>query len=372
MNNYITKFETEQQYDGAYIIDPNVSLIENTDEVRYSEEEPVQKGLTSRVEALEQNKGVQSDWNQTDSTAGDYIKNKPDIPIKTSQLTNDSGYLTEHQDISGKADKSNTYTKTEIDDIIENIDVTDQLNNYYTKDQIDTQQQEQNNQITSKANIVDVYDKQTSDNKFATKEEITDIAYFGSDQGSSTTADFDPQTDTVWNIPQSLGSSAKAQARANINAQETLVSGTNVKTINNESILGQGNITIQGSGEANVIESVSVNNTPVAPDANKNVNITVPAAVTESTVSGWGFTKNTGTYSKPDTGIPASDLAQGVIPDVSGFASKVSNATNGHLAGLDANGNLTDSGYKIVTITESAYEDLATKDNYTLYLITES
>ena len=37
------------------------------------------------------------------------------VPIKTSQLTNDSGYLTEHQDISGKADKSDTYTKSEID-----------------------------------------------------------------------------------------------------------------------------------------------------------------------------------------------------------------------------------------------------------------
>lgn len=30
--------------------------------------------------------------------------------------------------------------------------------------------------------------------------------------------------------------------------------------------------------------------------------------------------------------------------DISGKADKVSNATNGHLAGLDGNGNLTDSG----------------------------
>lgn len=36
---------------------------------------------------------------------------------------------------------------------------------------------------------------------------------------------------------------------------------------------------------------------------------TIPSAVTESTISGWGFTKNTGTYSKPSTGIPKSDLA---------------------------------------------------------------
>lgn len=36
---------------------------------------------------------VQADWGQTDSTQKDYIKNKPTIPTKTSQLTNDSGFL---------------------------------------------------------------------------------------------------------------------------------------------------------------------------------------------------------------------------------------------------------------------------------------
>lgn len=38
----------------------------------------------------------------------------------------------------------------------------------------------------------------------------------------------------------------------------------------------------------------------------------IPDAVTESTVSGWGFTKNNGTYSKPSTGIPKTDLASEV------------------------------------------------------------
>ena len=39
---------------------------------------------------------------------------------------------------------------------------------------------------------------------------------------------------------------------------------------------------------------------------------TIPAPVTEQTVSGWGFTKNTGTYSKPTGGIPKADLAAAV------------------------------------------------------------
>lgn len=91
-----------------------------------------------------------------------------------------------------------------------------------------------------------------------------------------------------------------------------------------------------GSGDENIIETVKVNGTALNPDSNKAVDIDlsgyalisdVPAAVTESTVSGWGFTKNTGTYSKPSTGIPASDLATGVIPDISGKEDKVAIAT---------------------------------------------
>lgn len=89
----------------------------------------------------------------------------------------------------------------------------------------------------------------------------------------------------------------------NSNKQNKLVSGTNIKTINNQSLLGEGNITISGGGsggDVNVIETVKVNGTALTPDANKAVNVTVP---TESTVSGWGFTKNAGTI----TGITGSN-----------------------------------------------------------------
>lgn len=38
---------------------------------------------------------VQSNWNQSDTTADDYIKNKPSIPTKTSDLTNDSDFVSD-------------------------------------------------------------------------------------------------------------------------------------------------------------------------------------------------------------------------------------------------------------------------------------
>ena len=42
------------------------------------------------------------------ATSGSYadLSNKPSIPSKTSDLTNDSGFLTQHQDISGKANSA--------------------------------------------------------------------------------------------------------------------------------------------------------------------------------------------------------------------------------------------------------------------------
>lgn len=47
---------------------------------------------------------VQSDWNQATTTAVDYIKNKPTIPSKTSQLNNDSWFITSSYHDSSKQD----------------------------------------------------------------------------------------------------------------------------------------------------------------------------------------------------------------------------------------------------------------------------
>lgn len=95
-------------------------------------------GITAeKVESWDKaEENIQSDWNETDDAADGFIKNKPtipsldgyaktsEIPSKVSELENDSnylssvpeeyvtdaeleskGYLTEHQDISGKVDK---------------------------------------------------------------------------------------------------------------------------------------------------------------------------------------------------------------------------------------------------------------------------
>ena len=75
---------------------------------------------------------------------------------------------------------------------------------------------------------------------------------------------------------------------------------------------------------------------------------TIPSTVTESTVSGWGFTKNTGTYSKPSGGIPKSDLANDVQTSLGkADSARQSHQSLSHLATKDELNNLV-RGYKAI------------------------
>lgn len=86
----------------------------------------------------------------------------------------------------------------------------------------------------------------------------------------------------------------------------------------------------------------SVSNTPLTADGT----ITVAFESGYSLLSSTKATEWDAKYSKPAGGIPASDLASGVIPDLTGKADKVSGATNGNFAALNASGNIVDSGHK--------------------------
>ena len=54
--------------------------------------------------------------------------------------------------------------------------------------------------------------------RFKQKMAEADVAYLDDAEGSAYSADFDPQTDTVWNKQQTLTAAQKAQARTNIGA----------------------------------------------------------------------------------------------------------------------------------------------------------
>ena len=91
---------------------------------------------------------------------------------------------------------------------------------------------------------------------------------------------------------------------------------------------------------------------------------TIPTAVTESTVSGWGFTKNTGTYSKPSGGIPKSDLASAVQTSLNKADTALQSYTEqykGTVTGVKMNGTTKNPSSGVVDLGTviTAHQDLS-------------
>ena len=205
LTNYYTKIEINE------LLDQKVDLSELTDD--YYDSETIDELLETKADTADLatvattgdyndliNKPiipeqVQSDWNESDSSKRDYIKNKPDL----------SQYATEQE-----------------------------LNNYYDKGQVDGML---NNKVDTSTLNSDYYNKNTVNNLLDTKADTSDLAQV------ATSGDYNDLTNkpdlTVYATTTDLAAK-----------QDTLVSGINIKTINNQSLLGSGNIDIQGGGGA--------------------------------------------------------------------------------------------------------------------------
>lgn len=92
---------------------------------------------------------------------------------------------------------------------------------------------------------------------------------------------------------------------------------------------------------------------------------TIPAEVTENTVSGWGFTKNTGTYSKPQNGIPKTDLESAVQTSLGKADTALQTYTEqytGTITGITMNGvNKGTSGVVDLGTVITQHQDISGK-----------
>ena len=172
---------------------------------------------------------------------------------------------------------------------------------------------------------------------------ITGIKMNGASKGTSGVVDLG----TVITSHQDISGKADKSSLASVATSGSYNDLSNKPTIPAEQVNADWNAT---SGKAQIL------NKP-----------TIPSAVTESTVSGWGFTKNTGTYSKPSGGIPKTDLASAVQTslgkadtalqshqDISGKQDKLVSGTNLKTINgqsLLGSGNITISGGGGGTIT---------------------
>ena len=136
------------------------------------------------------------------ATSGSYadLSNKPTIPTKTSELQNDSGFITSAQvptiddstvsstsvwssyktsaELGVKANSSDVYDKTSVDNA---LTLKANAADVYTKTEVD-------NALSAKANSSDVYTKTEVDTSLAGKADFSDITSsvsFGSDINAS-------------------------------------------------------------------------------------------------------------------------------------------------------------------------------------------
>lgn len=111
--------------------------------------------------------------------------------------------------------------------------------------------------------------------------------------GTVSVTDFNPVSDTVHVTSQSLGASQQAQARSNISAQESLVSGTNIKTINGQSILGSGNLEIGGGGGGGSITvDTEMSSSSTNPVQNRVITSALSGKVSDVQVGGTSVVQN--------------------------------------------------------------------------------
>ena len=137
------------------------------------------------------------------------------------------------------------------------------------------------------------------------------------------------------------------------NKQDTLVSGTNIKTINNTSLLGSGNIDIQGGGGSATdvqINGTSITNGGVANILTKTAyNSSTNKIATESDIpSVSGFITNTD-YATSSTG--------GVFKTNSGYGT---NMYSGYLIGATRTYQQYDSGASEAVICKGTLENVIT------------
>ena len=215
---------------------------------------------------------------------------KAEVPTKTSQLTNDSQYQTKANldtALATKADKSSLASKqdklvsgTNIKTIndqsilgsgnisIESTSITVD-SALSTTSENPVQNKVITNTLQTKANASDIPTKVSqleNDSKFATQTAVATGLATKADKDSLTSLESD-----ITNLQTTVGNQDKsiiANTQAIQNKQDKLVSGTNIKTINNQSILGSGNISIEGGGSAVVVDN-ALSDTSENPVQNK-------------------------------------------------------------------------------------------------------
>ena len=348
-----------------------------------------------------ENSNTNTDEENIDLTS--YAK-KTDLPTKTSQLTNDSGYLTEHQDISNyqtKADDTLTTNSkivtgainelntncvklgTDLDDIILDID-----KNILTR--ISSLESELDNKLESN-DLSNYYNKPEVDKMIA--DVITGGAVDLS--GYAKTSDIPTKTSELTNDSSYATESYVSNkiAEAKLEQSDVDLSGYQTKEDN---MLETTNKTIVGAiNEVNTNVMLKANKSDIPTKTSQLTNdskflTSIPSEyITETELNAKGYLtehQDLSNYALK-TEIPSVPTKTSQLTNDSGFITTIPSeyiteseltaknyATTSQIpTSLPANGGNANTvgGFSVWVGTQTEYDTIATKSSTTIYLIKE-
>lgn len=273
------------------------------------------------------------------------------VPTKTSELENDSHFITTETDPTVPtvvkqitlADINNWNSKqaqlisgstiktVNNESLLGSGNINIEGTTYTAGDGISIENNIITNEVTSYNDLTDLPDIPTktsdllNDSDFVSEDDLSEVAFTGSYNSLSDTPIIPDSTSELTNDSDFITSAEVSTELAT--KQDLLVSGTNIKTINSNSILGSGDLVI-GGGSAT---DVQINGTSIV--SNNVANIITESAYNSSTNK---------IATKSD--IPTSTSA---LTNDSNFA--VTNANNNFSANQSINGQVSASGSLITT-----------------------
>ena len=284
---------------------------------------------------------------------------------------------------SGTVDLSGYYTKTEVDGLNQAQDTTISglesrvktlednpvdLSDYYNKSEIDSLNQLQNDTITDIDNrlrpLEDKFSGVDLEETYYTKNDV-DIIIQGQD---TLITGIDTRVKALEEEEVDLSDYyTKSEVNTELGKkQDTLVSGTSIKTINGTSILGSGNITIEAAGEP--IDLSGYYTKTEVDNLNNSQDTTISGLDSRIKTLEDNPVDLSEYYKKSEVNEALGDKQDTLV---SGTSIKTINGES-----ILGSGDITieagsSDGLKMVTLTNEEYKALDSYDSNTVYIVTD-
>ena len=231
--------------------------------------------------------------------------------------------------ISDIFDSSLYYTKSEVDDLIESIDVSDQIAPLWSAlTQEITDREDGDNEIwsaltqeiTARTEGDEILDGKIDDEITRAQDEEEEIWSALTIMNEEIYQKIIDDEFVISSSLNDLNDRILELSAITETKQDELISGINIKTINNQSILGEGNITIQGGGGSGATYTAG-NNIDITNDVISVTGISVPTSNTAFTNDA-----NYVTSAYTDTNYYTKNQIDQMIGSIHGVFTKVTSA----------------------------------------------